>query len=262
MMKSWEEDRPASPHKLLNAYIHSLTYFTPLDGDRAILEKEADVGPLSIVEFPWERIDQSKTRRFVRRHLLILLLGPRLLEPLALALHASITRGEPLMWWSQQESLVEYGLARFVGSTNRLSAQITVEEPLALITVMNYLESNPHGLLNNVNQRFQENKGMAFEEVVLLVVTILKDTFELHGQPPSWVERSAQIVARTSGGDYEAFAIDRPVNPGSTFAFGAKGPDEDRRQRTLKRTRTALEESSDGEGEDEIHDIKRRRGME
>jgi len=55
----WKEDGPAAPHRLLNAYVHRLADFTPLDGDSAILEQEADVGPVDIDSFQWDKIEKG-----------------------------------------------------------------------------------------------------------------------------------------------------------------------------------------------------------
>jgi hypothetical protein len=59
MRRPWEENHPASPHKLLNAYVHQLTNFTPLDGDSFILGQEADVEPIGIDGFRWTTIEQG-----------------------------------------------------------------------------------------------------------------------------------------------------------------------------------------------------------
>jgi hypothetical protein len=56
MIGPWKEDCPASPHKLLNAYVHQLAEFTPLDADASLLGPEADIEPRSIGGFPWEMI--------------------------------------------------------------------------------------------------------------------------------------------------------------------------------------------------------------
>jgi hypothetical protein len=59
MRGPWQKDRPASPHKLLNAYVQGLAGFTPLDGDRAI--KEANVGPVETDNFQWDMIKNGKS---------------------------------------------------------------------------------------------------------------------------------------------------------------------------------------------------------
>ena len=73
MKLSWEDDRPASPHKLLNAYIKRLTGFVPLDGDTTILEEEADIGEVDIATFQWNNIEKSKSHHSVGERQLILL---------------------------------------------------------------------------------------------------------------------------------------------------------------------------------------------
>ena len=111
--------------------------------------------------------------------------------------------------------------------------KITVEEPLALISIMRYFESNFHRLEASVRDRLQDNKWTEFEEAVLLVLTRLLQNerrlgniFQFHGESPPWAHCTAQIVARKSSGDYEAFAIDRPFIPTATFAFSASTPQD------------------------------------
>jgi hypothetical protein len=61
MKGRWEGNRPASPHKLLNAYVHRLADFTPIDAATTLLEQEVDVGPVEIDTFQWEKIDEGAT---------------------------------------------------------------------------------------------------------------------------------------------------------------------------------------------------------
>jgi hypothetical protein len=133
------------------------------------------------------------------------------------------------MWSSDHEPLVEYGVARFVGAT---SVKVSVDEPLALVGILHYLEDNFHTLEGNVTTHLRSNnQGMALEEVVLLALTrllqnqgALKEIFAFHGQPPPWADQPAQIVARSSSGEFEAFSIVTPSTPSSIIAFSAKTP--------------------------------------
>jgi hypothetical protein len=59
MSSTWEADVPGSPHKLLNAYVHAHTNFTPLEADDALLHAEPDIRALRIGGFVWEKIDQG-----------------------------------------------------------------------------------------------------------------------------------------------------------------------------------------------------------
>jgi len=136
------------------------------------------------------------------------------------------------MWFSEREKLVEYGLARFIGDN------VAVEEPLALVSIVRYFESRHLTLSGNIRKRLQDDKGTAFEELVLLAVTKLlrdgqrlKDVFKFHNQTPSWARCTAQIVTRTSSGDFEEFDIvdGRPLLPSRGVAFYAKGPDDVKR---------------------------------
>lgn len=62
------------------------------------------------------------------------------------------TRGETLVWWDEQQPLVEYGLTRFVHVGNE-KAKVMIEEPLALISVMRYFESNSQSIGSHVRRR-------------------------------------------------------------------------------------------------------------
>jgi len=50
---------PGSPHKLLNAYVHVYTKFTPLDVDDALLDAEADIRAPQLDGFTWAKIDKG-----------------------------------------------------------------------------------------------------------------------------------------------------------------------------------------------------------
>lgn len=66
---AWRQDQPASPHKILNAYICQITTFEPRDvDDEAILENEQDIEHLSVPGFRWDRIEEGKTNYSIRRH--------------------------------------------------------------------------------------------------------------------------------------------------------------------------------------------------
>jgi hypothetical protein len=166
MRGSWHKDRPASPHKLLNAYVRQLADFTPLDSDEMILKGEEDVGQVKIDPFQWDKIAKRKSHCSVRQHPLILLLDPRLLDELASTIFSFIARGDPPTWWSGQEPLVEYGVARFV-RVGKESPKMTIEEPLALISVMRYFENHSHTYESHLRRLVQTDKGMALEEATL-----------------------------------------------------------------------------------------------
>jgi len=232
MMGSWHKDRPASPHKLLNAYVRRLTDFTPLDSNEMILGEE-DASSVAVDTFQWDKIEKRKSQCSVRQHPLISLLGPKLLDELAHSIYSFIMRGEPPMWWSEQESLVEYGVARFSRKGEGAGSKVTIEEPLALISIMRHFESKSRTLGGHFRTSLQLNQGIAFEEAVLFAMTKLlqnqrplSSIFNFYGEPPSWAVQTAQIVARKSSGDFEAFTIDEFRNTRSTFAYSAKGPEE------------------------------------
>jgi hypothetical protein len=133
------------------------------------------------------------------------------------------------MWSSAHEPLVEYGVGRF---TSARLKRVSVEEPLALIGILRYLEDNFHTLEGNVTTHLRSNnQGMALEEAVLLTLTkllqnqgALKEIFAFHGESPPWADQPGQIVARSSSGDFEAFSIVTPSTSSSIIAFSAKTP--------------------------------------
>jgi len=58
----------------------------------------------------------------------------------AVSIRQFITCGQPLMWPSQHEALVQYGIARFVDE----SGVVKIEEPLALVGILRYFDSMSH----------------------------------------------------------------------------------------------------------------------
>jgi hypothetical protein len=50
---------PSPPHKLLNAYMHVFTEFTPIDGDQMLLAVEPEVHPPQLQGFSWEKLKQG-----------------------------------------------------------------------------------------------------------------------------------------------------------------------------------------------------------
>jgi len=231
-MGSWHKDRPASPHKLLNAYVRRLTNFTPLDSNEMMLGEE-DASLFAVDTFQWDKIEKRKSQCSVRQHPLILLLDPRLLDELAHSIYSFIMRGEPPMWRSEQESLVEYGVARFAREGEGEALKVMIEEPLALISIVRHFESKCRTLEGHFRRPLQQNQGIAFEEAVLFAMTKLlqnqrplSSMFDFYGESPSWAGQTAQIVAQKSSGDFEAFTIDEPRNTRPTFAYSAKGPEE------------------------------------
>ncbi|KAF8225140.1 hypothetical protein L208DRAFT_1409043 [Tricholoma matsutake] len=52
----WTTACPSSPHKLLDAYVHAYTEYTPIDGEGSLLATEPDVKPSKVQGFAWEKI--------------------------------------------------------------------------------------------------------------------------------------------------------------------------------------------------------------
>lgn len=121
---NWMENHPASPHKLLNAYIQCFTNFTPCDSEMSLLNQEADVDAetLNIRGFEWDKIR----------------LEPNLLSALSNGVYGYITRGEYPTWKPGHELLVEYGLASYIDNKKTT----TIQEPIALVGIVRYFESH------------------------------------------------------------------------------------------------------------------------
>ena len=156
---------------------------------------------------------------------------PPLLRELAGSIYSLITRGVPLSWSAdpEHECLVQYGVARFI-DTNE--GDIRVEEPLALIGILRHLEEMSHTIERDIKAHFQVNRGLWFEEAVLLTVTrlleksaTLSNVFEFHGDTPEWAHSSVRIVTRPPHADTSPFSISAPFDPTSIVACSAKDPE-------------------------------------
>jgi len=71
MKRPWKKNHPASPHKLLDAYVYRLANFTPLDGVSVISKREDNVEPIDVEGFQWKKIDDGTSRLFVCKQQLI-----------------------------------------------------------------------------------------------------------------------------------------------------------------------------------------------
>jgi hypothetical protein len=92
--------------------------------------------------------------------------------------------------------------------------KISVEEPMALISIVRHFEKHGFTIDRNIRIRMQSLKGQAFEEAVLLSCTQLfrqgtrlDEVFQFHGETPVWARQEAQIVCRKDGGDIIVFDI-------------------------------------------------------
>ena len=155
----------------------------------------------------------------------------KLLHELAGSIYSLITRGEPLSWSAEpkHQRLVQYGVARF---TDINKGAIRVEEPLALTGILRHLEEKPYTIERDMKTHFQVNRGLWFEEAVLLTVTrmlekpaTLNNIFEFHGTIPEWAHSSVRIVTRLPHADPSPFSISAPFDPTSIVACSAKDPE-------------------------------------
>jgi len=143
-----------------------------------------------------------------------------------------MTRGQYTIWTSRRETLVEYGLGRFI---RKKAVEVAIEEPLALVSIVRYFEKQHLSLDRNIWRRLQDDKGTAFEELLLLAVTrllrdgrCLKDIFQFHPTTPDWASETARIVTRNSSGDLEHFSIvdAQPLASSYGISFYAKNPED------------------------------------
>ncbi|KAF8238002.1 hypothetical protein L208DRAFT_416279 [Tricholoma matsutake] len=135
------------------------------------------------------------------------------------------------MWYAERQDLIKFGLARFMGE----GPDIIVEEPLALMSVLRYFETEGLTPDKFIRDRMQVNKGVAFEEAVLLACTRLfrqgarlDQVFRFHGETPPWARQSASIVTRGNGDTLQDFDIPNgdPVVPSNGIAFIADDPED------------------------------------
>jgi hypothetical protein len=130
------------------------------------------------------------------------------------------------MWMAKWETIVEYGLGRFIAEKT-----VVVDEPLALVSILRYFENNDLTLSRKIRGSIQEEKGKAFEELLLVAITKLlrnpqplNDCVQFHPPVPDWALYTAQIVARNSSGGFEPFDIvdDKPSVPSHRIACRAE----------------------------------------
>jgi hypothetical protein len=145
------------------------------------------------------------------------------------------------MWYAERQDLIEFGLARFMGE----GPEIIVEEPLALMSVLRYFEKEGLTPDDFIRDRMQVNKGVAFEEAVLLACTRLfrrgarlDQVFRFHGETPPWARQSASIVTRGNGDTLNDFDIPNgdPVVPSNGIAFIADDPEDVKKWMKLMHT--------------------------
>ena len=137
------------------------------------------------------------------------------------------------MWKEEWGTIVEYGLARFIEEKTAI-----VDEPLALLGVVCYFGKEGHTSSRIIWRAMQENKGKAFEDLLVVGITkllrhkrVLNTCVEFHPPIPDWATCTAQIVARNSSGDFEPFDTidDQPSVASHAVAFRAEEPGDVKR---------------------------------
>ena len=227
MTRPWHENRPATPHMLLDAYVQEITGYPP--SDSAARGEEGHVGPVLIQTFQWDRITTRESHCSARQHPLISLLDPYLLDDLAHKIYTWLLRGITPTWLAGQELLVEYGIARFVHAGQEETDTTTIEEPLALMGITQYFASSGYSLESHVRKLSRDNQGTALEEAVILGMTRLLQnkrslgSFLTFYKKSPWGALTAQIVAPNSSGGYDDFRVDGLF---SNPAFKAKRPED------------------------------------
>jgi hypothetical protein len=125
-------------------------------------------------------------------------------------------------------ALHSYGIARFVGEVDT-SAVVQVDEPLALVAIVRYFESQHLTLDRHIRATLQEVQGRGFEQSVLLAITKLlrggrklNEVFQFYETTPDWADCTAKIVARMPSGDCVDFGIigEDSVSPSTPEAVG------------------------------------------
>jgi hypothetical protein len=129
-----------------------------------------------------------------------------LLEDLSKSIYDFMVRSVFPMCWKDRKILVEAGLGRFVVETPTETG-IIIAEPLAIISIMRYLESKGKAHISNALGTLQDNQGVGFEPAVLLGMTKLlqnrkplREIVNFKELSPEWANCTAQLVRRSSTG--------------------------------------------------------------
>ncbi|KAG8768995.1 hypothetical protein FRC15_004829, partial [Serendipita sp. 397] len=184
----WTRDAPASPHKLLNAYVKAYSEFMPVDGPKDIMSEEPEVDQIFIRTFDWTHIESH----------------PNFAADLAMTIYSYLIQGKQLPLYKRHRYLIEYGLARFTRT-----GQIGIQEPLALVSILQYFQNNDYSPSKYLRTHFQFSRGNAFESIVLFALTELflrqqrlGDVFAFHDDSCELAGSEGSIVRRTSNGDF------------------------------------------------------------
>ncbi|KAG8817621.1 hypothetical protein FRC19_011261 [Serendipita sp. 401] len=209
---SWKESSPASPHHLLNAFVYALSNYCPIDGSPDLLAQEETVPYHSlegIGSFQWDRISEEKG----------------LLEDLAVALYQYIVRRDIVVLYSSRKTLVEYGLARFMGGE-----YCSIKEPLALVSILRHFQLKDITLVGNMRRSLQVNPGGTFEEITLYAITRqlrnwrpLNEVFSFLDGTSGLASKQGRLVARTPNGEFRPFDLvsGQPIIPSCGVAATA-----------------------------------------
>ena len=127
--------------------------------------------------------------------------------------HSHSTKKEAPSYGPVSQRVVEYGIARL-----REDFMGEIDEPLALFSLLRWFETQEgFQLANGLKQRLgdQEQRGLAFEELVILYITKifrnpvrLDQVFEFHSSPPTWASEPAQLVHRVGTNKFEPVDLD------------------------------------------------------
>jgi hypothetical protein len=221
---------PGSPHKLLNAYVHKFTTIVPIDGNHSFLDLEPECEEPKVVGFQWEKLDQGQSPVFLIDICADHPSDPQLLRELSTSIYIYMTRGVYPMWDKGFRDLVEYGIARFVGTGD----EVNVGEPMSLVSIVRHLETRNLTLEEDIRLMMKANKGQAFEEAVLLSCTRifggqgarLDEVFQFYGDTPDWARQVGRIVTLGADGTFQGFNIVNTdaVIPSAGVAFYAESP--------------------------------------
>jgi hypothetical protein len=204
-----------------------------------------------------------------------LYIDPELLDDLARVIYRYILEGKYYGCLSKvKDAIVQYGLGRFIEKRESMNIEqemekeimddhqdmditeegsesmtkkpydrddkpmVRIEEPLAIISIIRWLERQGRTLYEYIRSNVHHDKGSGFESVVLIALTKLLQNptklgriFKFHGSTPDWASLPARIVARSPTGVFVPFDIlnGTPLFPSNGVTFFANSPNDVRR---------------------------------
>ncbi|KAG8801183.1 hypothetical protein FRC17_006700, partial [Serendipita sp. 399] len=203
LMGPWNEQGPASPHRVLNEYIIAMSNHTPKDSSSSLANSEPELSKsIRVHNFQWQKIANDNA----------------LVNGLALAVYQGLLRGQDAKVQDDiAAKIVEYGVRAkdAIAAVNanyddedREKQAVFIQEPLTLVSIIRWLEGQGKTMEAHLQANLHFEKGTGFEGVILLALTRLlrgeklENVFTFHGSTPDWAKIPATLVAKRSG-NYE-----------------------------------------------------------